>query len=255
MARSISPWTVRAFFCFCQPLYRVPAYSMVSLNLGTRLHDNAAMSTHKPVHAANLPKPVGPYSPGMNFDRLDLRLGPGRDRPGDRRAGRRRRRDADRAVPEERAGDPRRRRIRSAARAALRRVPDRHEGVPADERRLRADVRRASSGADHDPGGGAAGRRACGSRSTASPTCHRIDLHEDISIAACSLARPRVRHRVAAGRSRRRGVLALQPHSQGGDQAGARRRSVGPVDPARAAGVGAGSRAAPDRSCRPTGWC
>lgn len=25
---------------------------------------------HTPVHAANLPKPVGPYSPGMAFDRL-----------------------------------------------------------------------------------------------------------------------------------------------------------------------------------------
>ena len=26
--------------------------------------------THRPVHASNLPKPVGPYSPGMVFDRL-----------------------------------------------------------------------------------------------------------------------------------------------------------------------------------------
>src|SRR6476646_3245688 len=26
--------------------------------------------THRPVHAGNLPKPVGPYSPGMEFDRL-----------------------------------------------------------------------------------------------------------------------------------------------------------------------------------------
>ena len=26
--------------------------------------------SHKPVHAANLPKPVGPYSPGMGFERL-----------------------------------------------------------------------------------------------------------------------------------------------------------------------------------------
>jgi 2-iminobutanoate/2-iminopropanoate deaminase len=25
---------------------------------------------HTPVHAANLPKPVGPYSPGMGFERL-----------------------------------------------------------------------------------------------------------------------------------------------------------------------------------------
>jgi hypothetical protein len=30
---------VRAFFCFCQPLYFVPAYSIVSLNLGTRRYD------------------------------------------------------------------------------------------------------------------------------------------------------------------------------------------------------------------------
>jgi 2-iminobutanoate/2-iminopropanoate deaminase len=28
------------------------------------------MPTHTPVHAANLPKPVGPYSPGMGFERL-----------------------------------------------------------------------------------------------------------------------------------------------------------------------------------------
>jgi 2-iminobutanoate/2-iminopropanoate deaminase len=27
-------------------------------------------STHKPVRAANLPAPAGPYSPGMSFDRL-----------------------------------------------------------------------------------------------------------------------------------------------------------------------------------------
>jgi len=33
-AASISPCTVRAFFWICQPLYFVPAYSMVSLNLG-----------------------------------------------------------------------------------------------------------------------------------------------------------------------------------------------------------------------------
>ncbi len=26
--------------------------------------------THRPVHAPNLPKPVGPYSPGMGFERL-----------------------------------------------------------------------------------------------------------------------------------------------------------------------------------------
>ena len=26
--------------------------------------------THRPVHAANLPKPVGPYSPALGFERL-----------------------------------------------------------------------------------------------------------------------------------------------------------------------------------------
>jgi 2-iminobutanoate/2-iminopropanoate deaminase len=26
--------------------------------------------THTPIHAANLPKPAGPYSPGMGFERL-----------------------------------------------------------------------------------------------------------------------------------------------------------------------------------------
>jgi 2-iminobutanoate/2-iminopropanoate deaminase len=28
------------------------------------------MSQHRPVHAENLPRPVGPYSPGMGFERL-----------------------------------------------------------------------------------------------------------------------------------------------------------------------------------------
>ncbi len=39
------------------------------------------MSIHKPVHAANLPKPVGPYSPGMNFDRLIFVSGQGATDP------------------------------------------------------------------------------------------------------------------------------------------------------------------------------
>ena len=34
-------------------------------------------STHAPVHAANLPAPVGPYSPGMGFDRLVFVSGQG----------------------------------------------------------------------------------------------------------------------------------------------------------------------------------
>jgi 2-iminobutanoate/2-iminopropanoate deaminase len=33
--------------------------------------------THKPVHASNLPKPVGPYSPAMGFDRLVFVSGQG----------------------------------------------------------------------------------------------------------------------------------------------------------------------------------
>ena len=32
---------------------------------------------HKPVHAANLPKPIGPYSPGMSFERLIFVSGQG----------------------------------------------------------------------------------------------------------------------------------------------------------------------------------
>ncbi len=32
---------------------------------------------HTPIHATNLPKPVGPYSPGMNFDRLIFVSGQG----------------------------------------------------------------------------------------------------------------------------------------------------------------------------------
>lgn len=36
---------------------------------------------HRSVHAANLPKPVGPYSPGMNFDRLIFVSGQGATNP------------------------------------------------------------------------------------------------------------------------------------------------------------------------------
>ena len=36
---------------------------------------------HKSVHAANLPKPVGPYSPGMNFERLIFVSGQGATDP------------------------------------------------------------------------------------------------------------------------------------------------------------------------------
>ncbi len=37
--------------------------------------------THRPVHTTNLPKPVGPYSPGMGFDRLVFVSGQGATDP------------------------------------------------------------------------------------------------------------------------------------------------------------------------------
>jgi len=37
--------------------------------------------SHRPVHAANLPKPVGPYSPGMGFERLIFVSGQGATDP------------------------------------------------------------------------------------------------------------------------------------------------------------------------------
>jgi len=36
---------------------------------------------HKPIHAANLPKPLGPYSPGMGFERLIFVSGQGATDP------------------------------------------------------------------------------------------------------------------------------------------------------------------------------
>lgn len=41
----------------------------------------SGMLQHIPVHAANLPKPVGPYSPGMTFDRLIFVSGQGATDP------------------------------------------------------------------------------------------------------------------------------------------------------------------------------
>ncbi len=38
--------------------------------------------THRPGHAATLPKPVGPYSPGMGFERLVFVSGQGATDPG-----------------------------------------------------------------------------------------------------------------------------------------------------------------------------
>jgi len=37
--------------------------------------------SHRPVHAANLPKPVGPYSPGVGFERLVFVSGQGATDP------------------------------------------------------------------------------------------------------------------------------------------------------------------------------
>ena len=37
--------------------------------------------SHQPVHAPNLPKPVGPYSPGMGFERLVFVSGQGATDP------------------------------------------------------------------------------------------------------------------------------------------------------------------------------
>jgi 2-iminobutanoate/2-iminopropanoate deaminase len=37
--------------------------------------------SHRPVHASNLPAPVGPYSPGMAFDRLIFVSGQGATDP------------------------------------------------------------------------------------------------------------------------------------------------------------------------------
>ena len=36
---------------------------------------------HRPVHSANLPKPVGPYAPGMGFERLVFVSGQGATDP------------------------------------------------------------------------------------------------------------------------------------------------------------------------------
>ena len=36
---------------------------------------------HRPIHASNLPKPVGPYSPGMGFERLVFVSGQGATDP------------------------------------------------------------------------------------------------------------------------------------------------------------------------------
>ena len=39
------------------------------------------MTAHRPIHDANLPKPVGPYSPGMGFEQLIFVSGQGATDP------------------------------------------------------------------------------------------------------------------------------------------------------------------------------
>src|SRR5262249_23629184 len=40
-----------------------------------------AIALHKPIHAANLPQPAGPYSPGMGFEKLIFVSGQGATNP------------------------------------------------------------------------------------------------------------------------------------------------------------------------------
>src|SRR5579862_3447411 len=48
--------------------------------IGTQ-YNSRVMSQSRPVHAANLPKPVGPYSPGVLFERLIFVSGQGATNP------------------------------------------------------------------------------------------------------------------------------------------------------------------------------
>src|SRR4029079_3432648 len=89
-----------------------------------------------------------------------LRLGPGRPRPGQRAPRRRHDRSTDGTGAEEHRDHPRSGWHDAAARHPLRRLHRRHEGVPADERGLRARLRRAPSRADDGRGVGAAWRGA-----------------------------------------------------------------------------------------------
>ena len=118
--------------------------------------DPNTMSEPRRVTAPQLPAPVGPYSPGVAFERLVFVSGQGATDPATGALAGHRHRDADGAVPAQRPGHPRGRRLGPAPRAAVRRVPDRHGGVPEDERGLRADVRRPPARAHDHPGRGAA---------------------------------------------------------------------------------------------------
>ena len=45
------------------------------------LDNSGSFKSHRPVHADNLPMPVGPYSPGMGFERLIFVSGQGATDP------------------------------------------------------------------------------------------------------------------------------------------------------------------------------
>ena len=53
----------------------------VRVDHATYLQQQGTIVTHRPIHDANLPKPVGPYSPGMGFERLIFVSGQGATDP------------------------------------------------------------------------------------------------------------------------------------------------------------------------------
>ncbi len=117
------------------------------------------MSTqHHPVQAANLPKPAGPYSPGMRLGNLVFVSGQGATDPATGKlVGADVEAQTEQVLRNVQA-------ILKAAGSDLQHVLrcgvflHRHEGVPEDERRLLADVRRPSAGEDDDSGRGTARR-------------------------------------------------------------------------------------------------
>ena len=130
----------------------------------------AAIDAIKPVHAANLPKPVGPYSPGMNFERLIFVSGQGATDPATGQlAGADVETQTEQCLKNLQA-------ILKAGGSDLQHVLrcgvfliDMKEFQQMNAVYSR-DVRRPSPGAHDDPGGRPARATDCGSRSTASPT-------------------------------------------------------------------------------------
>ncbi len=113
--------------------------------------------SHQPVHSPNLPKPVGPYSPGMGFEKLIFVSGQGGTDPLTGTI-------ADSVEQQTEQCLKNVQTILEAAGSGLQHVlrcgvflMDMGE-FKNDERRLRAHVRRSSSGA-HDRAGRRASRR------------------------------------------------------------------------------------------------